>query len=94
MSGRFVSVLIDTYNQERFIEKAIVSVLEQDFPASEREIIVVDDGSSDATPEIVRKFAPQVRLLRKTNGGQASAFNAGIPECKGEITAFLDGDDW
>jgi glycosyltransferase involved in cell wall biosynthesis len=90
----FVSVLIDTYNHERFIEQAIVSVLEQDFPASDREILVVDDGSADGTPEIVRKFAPQVRLLRKENGGQASAFNAGIPECKGEIIAFLDGDDW
>jgi glycosyltransferase involved in cell wall biosynthesis len=89
-----VSILIDTYNHERFIEKAIVSVLEQDFPATEREILVVDDGSSDGTPEIARKFAPQVRLLRKANGGQASAFNAGIPECQGEIVAFLDGDDW
>src|SRR6266700_3107849 len=94
MPKPFVSVLIDTYNHERFIEQAIVSVLEQDFPASEREIIVVDDGSADRTPEIVRKFEPHVRLLRKENGGQASAFNAGIPECKGEIVAFLDGDDW
>jgi len=90
----FVSVLIDTYNHERFIEEAIVSVLQQDFPAADREIIVVDDGSTDRTPDIVRKFEPQVRLLRKANGGQASAFNAGIPECKGEIVAFLDGDDW
>ncbi len=94
MGKPFASVLIDTYNHERFIEQAIVSVLEQDFPASEREILVVDDGSSDRTPEIVRKFEPQVRLLRKDNGGQGSAFNAGIPECRGEIVAFLDGDDW
>jgi glycosyltransferase involved in cell wall biosynthesis len=90
----FASVLIDTYNHERFVEQAIVSVLEQDFPAPDREIIVVDDGSTDRTPEIVRKFEPQVRLLRKANGGQASAFNAGIPECQGEIVSFLDGDDW
>jgi glycosyltransferase involved in cell wall biosynthesis len=94
MEKPLVSVLIDTYNHERFIEKAIVSVLEQDFPPAEREILVVDDGSTDSTPEIVRRFEPHVRLLRKTNGGQASAFNAGIPECKGEIVAFLDGDDW
>jgi glycosyltransferase involved in cell wall biosynthesis len=90
----FVSVLIDTYNHERFVEQAVVSVLEQDFPDAEREIIVVDDGSTDGTPEIVKKFEPRVRLLRKENGGQASAFNAGIPECKGEIVSFLDGDDW
>jgi hypothetical protein len=90
----FASVLIDTYNHERFIEKAIVSVLEQDFAASDREIVVVDDGSTDRTPEIVKAFEPQVRLVRKKNGGQASAFNAGIPECKGEFVLFLDGDDW
>ncbi len=89
-----ISVLIDTYNHERFIEQAVRSVLEQDFPASGREILVVDDGSQDRTPEIAAKFVPQVRLIRKANGGQASAFNAGIPECQGEIVAFLDGDDW
>ena len=94
MAKPLVSILIDTYNHEKFIEQAIVSALEQDFPAAEREIIVVDDGSSDGTPEIVRKFEQQVRLIRKPNGGQASAFNAGIPECKGEIVSFLDGDDW
>lgn len=89
-----VTALIDTYNHERFIEEAISSVLGQDFPASKLEILVVDDGSTDKTPHIVRKFEPRVRLIRKTNGGQASAFNTGIPEARGEIIAFLDGDDW
>jgi hypothetical protein len=94
MTTPLVSVLIDTYNHERFIEEAIQSVLSQDFPASEREILVVDDGSTDRTPEILAKFTSQIRILRKPNGGQASAFNHGIPECRGEIIAFLDGDDW
>lgn len=89
-----VTVLMDTYNHERFIEEAIVSVLEQDYPQSDTEVLIVDDGSTDRTPEIVRKFEPRVRLIRKANGGQASAFNAGIPQVRGEITAFLDGDDW
>jgi hypothetical protein len=94
MTTPLVSVLIDTYNHERFIEEAIQSVLSQDFPASQREILVVDDGSTDRTPEILARFGPQIRVLRKPNGGQASAFNHGIPECRGELIAFLDGDDW
>jgi len=88
------SVLIDTYNHEKFIEQAIVSVLEQNFSASDCEIFVVDDGSTDRTPEIIKKFAPRVTYLPKKNGGQASAFNFGVPHCRGEIVAFLDGDDW
>jgi hypothetical protein len=94
MSKPFITALIDTYNHQSFIEDAINSVLNQDFPTLETEVLVIDDGSTDHTPEIVRKFAPRVRLLRKVNGGQASAFNAGIPEARGEIVAFLDGDDW
>jgi len=89
-----VSILIDTFNHERYIEQAIVSVLEQSALDPADEILVVDDGSTDRTPAIVQRFAPRVRLLRKANGGQASAFNAGIPELRGEIVAFLDGDDW
>ncbi|HTU34204.1 MAG TPA: glycosyltransferase [Candidatus Acidoferrum sp.] len=88
-----ISVIIDTYNHERFIEDAIRSVLDQDFPRSQMEILVVDDGSTDRTPEIVRKFEPQVRLLRKQNGGQASSINYGVAKSRGEFVAFLDGDD-
>src|SRR5712692_4568559 len=95
MSKPIVSVLIDTYNHERFIEQAIVSVLEQQgVSPAEMEVVVVDDGSTDNTAEVVRKFAPRVRCLSKPNGGQASAFNAGVPETRGEIVSFLDGDDW
>ena len=94
MPNVFVSVLIDTYNHDRFIEDAVSSVLAQKFPASDREILVVDDGSTDRTPQLLEKFASQIKILRKPNGGQASAFNHGIPHCRGEIIAFLDGDDW
>jgi len=94
MSRPTVTALIDTYNHERFIADAVISALNQDFQRSEMEILVVDDGSTDQTPDIVRKFAPQVRLLRKANGGQASAFNVGIPEAAGKFIACLDGDDW
>src|SRR5258708_2682602 len=94
MTTPFVSVLIDTYNHGRCCEESIESGVSKDFPASEREVLVVDDGSTDRTPEILRKFASQIRILRKPNGGQASAFNHGIPECRGELIAFLDADDW
>jgi glycosyltransferase involved in cell wall biosynthesis len=90
----FVSILIDTYNHERFVEEAVSSALAQDYPASDREILVVDDGSTDRTPEILAKFAPHIRILRKANGGQASAFNYAIPQCRGQIVSTLDGDDW
>jgi glycosyltransferase involved in cell wall biosynthesis len=90
----YVSVLIDTYNHERFIERAITSVLEQAMPMDGVEILIVDDGSTDRTPDIVRRFEPRVRLICKPNGGQASAFNFGFLEAHGEILATLDGDDW
>jgi glycosyltransferase involved in cell wall biosynthesis len=89
-----VTVLLDTFNHERFIETSILSVLQQDFPGVDTEILVVDDGSTDKTPEIVRKFGSNLRLIQKKNGGQASAFNVGISEARGEFIAFLDGDDW
>lgn len=94
MTSPFVTVLVDTYNHEKFIEQALTSVIVQDFPVAQMEILVVDDGSTDRTPELVRRFEPRVRLIRKENGGQASAFNAGILQARGEIVAFLDGDDW
>ncbi|MGH9733242.1 MAG: glycosyltransferase family 2 protein [Candidatus Acidiferrales bacterium] len=94
MGSPFFTVLVDTYNHEAFIQDAIESILNQDFPIRDIEVLVVDDGSADRTAEIVRTFEPRVKLLRKANGGQASAFNLGIPEARGEVIAFLDGDDW
>lgn len=94
MTAPAVTVLIDTYKHARFIEQAISSVLAQDFAADEFEIVVVDDGSADATSGLVRAFGDRVRLIEKQNGGQASAFNTGIAAARGEIIVFLDGDDW
>src|ERR1700730_2953425 len=89
-----ITALIDTYNHERYIEQALVSVLEQGLSPSELEIVVFDDGSTDKTPSIIQKFAPRVKHVRKKNGGQASVFNAGFAEARGAIIAPLDGDDW
>ncbi len=93
MKAPFFTVVIDTYNYGQYVEEAVSSVLTQEFPAEEREILVVDDGSTDDTQERLRKFGDAIRYLRKTNGGQASAFNFGFEQARGEIIALLDADD-
>jgi glycosyltransferase involved in cell wall biosynthesis len=88
-----VTVLIDTYNYGRYVEAAVRSVLEQKFPSGRREILVVDDGSTDDTPERLQKFGDAIRYLRKPNGRQASALNYGFERARGDIVALLDADD-
>jgi glycosyltransferase involved in cell wall biosynthesis len=94
MSPALVSVLITTYNYGRFIEESIESVLSQDFPPDQIEILVVDDGSTDDTSERIKKYGSSIRYLYKSNGGQASALNLGFAEARGEIIALLDADDY
>lgn len=89
-----VSIIIDTYNHEKFIESAIESVLNQTFSQKDMEIIVVDDGSTDNTPERVKKYRDKIKYIYKNNEGQASAFNLGFKEAKGEYIVLLDGDDY
>jgi len=88
-----ISVIIDTYNYAAFIPEAVDSVLAQDLPAGEYEILVVDDGSTDDTKEKLQKYGDKLRYIYKTNGGQASAFNAGLAAAKGDIICILDADD-
>jgi hypothetical protein len=88
-----VSAVVNTFNHAPFIAQAIRSVLAQDYPGR-IEIVVVDDGSTDTTPIILKEFGNDIRCLRKENGGQVSAFRAGVEVASGEILAFLDGDDW
>ena len=89
-----ITVLVIAYNYGRFIEEAIDSVLAQEFPADQMEILVVDDGSTDDTGERVRKYGARVEYLYKANGGQASALNLGMARARGEIVTFLDADDF
>jgi glycosyltransferase involved in cell wall biosynthesis len=89
----FISVLINNYNYAPFIEQAISSVLNQTY--DNFELIIVDDGSTDNSIEILSKIKhPKVKIILKENGGQASAFNVGFEASSGEIIAFLDSDDW
>ena len=93
-SAPLVSVVVDTYNHEAFIGEAITSVLQQEYQLGAVEVLVVDDGSRDGTAKQLSAFADRVRIVRKENGGQASALNLGVTLAKGDIIAFLDGDDW
>jgi glycosyltransferase involved in cell wall biosynthesis len=86
-----VSVLIPTFNNGRYIHEAIDSVLSQDF--KDLEIVVVDDGSTDNTKEVLKKYGPAVRYIYQENKGISGARNRGILESKGEYIAFLDSDD-
>lgn len=86
-----VSCIIPVHNGDRFLDEAIGSILAQSHPAS--EIVVVDDGSSDRTPQIARRHEPEVTYLRQVRSGPASARNTGLAAATGEFIAFLDHDD-
>lgn len=86
-----VSVVIPVYNQAEFILAAIDSVLEQDYP--ELELIVVDDGSTDATPRLLADHPGSFRVLTQPNRGAAAALNRGIRESHGPLVCWLSADD-
>ncbi len=87
-----VTVIIPTYNRGWIVGEAIDSVLRQDF--SDYELIVVDDGSDDHTPEILAAYGERITVLRQSNRGVSAARNRGIAEAAGRLIAFLDSDDF
>jgi len=86
-----VSVIICAYNAAAFIAETLESLLAQTWPPV--EILVVDDGSTDATPAIVQSFAPRVRYLYQVNAGSSAARNTGIAASCGDLLCFFDADD-
>jgi glycosyltransferase involved in cell wall biosynthesis len=86
-----VSILINNCNYGRFVADSIDSALTQTY--SNCEVIVVDDGSQDNSREVITRFGNRVKTVFKSNGGQASAFNAGFAESSGDVICFLDSDD-
>jgi glycosyltransferase involved in cell wall biosynthesis len=86
-----VTAIIPTYNRARFVSEAIDSVLAQSRPVD--EIIVVDDGSTDDTPERLKKYGNSIRYIWQPNRGPAAARNRGIKEARGDFIAFQDSDD-
>ncbi len=90
-----ISVIVPVYNVESTLEKCIESILAQSY--KDLEIILVNDGSTDQSTEICRRYREKdhrIRLIEKENGGLSSARNAALDCIKGEYVAFVDSDDW
>jgi glycosyltransferase involved in cell wall biosynthesis len=85
------SIVISSYNYGRFLREAINGALTQTY--EHREVVVVDDGSTDESREIVGSYGARIKAILKKNEGQASAFNAGVRASKGEVLFFVDSDD-
>jgi glycosyltransferase involved in cell wall biosynthesis len=86
-----VTILINNYNYGSFLNEAIESALAQTY--DNIEVVVVDDGSTDSSREVIAKYGNRIIPVMKDNGGQASAFNAGFAASKGDILCLLDADD-
>ena len=86
-----VSVVISAYNYGRFLREAIDSALRQTRPP--HEVIVVDDGSTDETPEVAKRYEGKIHYIRTENRGVAAARNTGVAAAEGNLIALLDGDD-
>jgi glycosyltransferase involved in cell wall biosynthesis len=87
-----VSVIVNNYNYGRFLPQAIDSALGQTHPRL--EVIVVDDGSTDNSREVISRYGSRIQPVLKSNGGQASALNAGFAASRGDVVLFLDADDF
>jgi glycosyltransferase involved in cell wall biosynthesis len=89
---KLVSILIPVYNAEAFVAETIQSALDQTWPA--KEIIAIDDGSTDKSLEILKSFAAAgVKVIEQQNRGASAARNRGLSEAKGEFIQYLDADD-
>lgn len=88
-----ISIIIPCYNDAQYIEQAVNSALNQTY--TNKEVIVVDDGSNAETKAVLKKIAPQItKLITQENQGQSTARNVGIKEAKGEYILLLDSDDF
>ena len=88
----WISVLLCTYNDEKYIKEAVMSILDQTYPYF--EFIIVDDGSTDGTNKILKEFTdPRIKLIEKKNTGLTDSLNIGFSHCKFDWVARMDGDD-
>lgn len=91
-SEPLISVVIPAYNCELYIAEAVESVLQQQ--DCHYEIVIIDDGSTDNTQQVLKPYQPKIRYIPQKNQGVAAARNHGIAQAKGELIAFLDADDY
>lgn len=91
MQTPLVSCVIPVWNGEKYLAEAIQSVLDQSYPKI--EVVIVDDGSTDGTPDVIATFEDRVTSMRQEQSGPAAARNTGIAASKGDFIAFLDFDD-
>ena len=95
MSNPLISVIVTAYNIEQYLPRCMESLLAQTY--GNLEIILVDDGSTDATPQICDAYAAQsdkVQVIHRPNGGPSAARNSGVGLAKGTYIGYVDGDDW
>ena len=95
MKKGFISVIVPIYKVEKYLRRCVNSILRQSY--TKLEILLIDDGSPDACPEICEAYAKtdsRVRVIHKENGGLSSARNTGLEIAEGEYIAFVDGDDY
>lgn len=85
------SIVVINYNYARFLAEAVESALRQTYEP--KEVIVVDDGSTDDSRAVIESFGDRIQAVFKSNGGQGSAYNAGYRACRGDVVLFLDADD-
>lgn len=86
-----LSIIVTSFNHARFVGSAITSALDVRWPR--KEVIVVDDGSTDNSPEVIASFGDRIIAITKPNGGQNSAANVGFARATGDLVLFLDSDD-
>lgn len=86
-----ITCIVPVYNGERFVAETVESMLSQTYRPI--EVIVVNDGSTDSTPDVLGQFADRINVINQENAGQAAARNRGIEAANGDFIAFLDADD-
>ena len=95
MNEPLISVIVPVYNVEKYLRTCVDSILVQSYSAL--EVILIDDGSTDGSPQICDQYAqqdPRIQVIHQKNAGLSAARNAGIDICRGEYLTFIDSDDF